>query len=96
MEKGQLLASLKPKFGSDFSEKLINEVKITHKKLNFIQADIEKLPKVIGKIRFDFVIICDTIGYLEDISKALDQLHRFFDEDTRLIVSYYSPLWTHF
>ena len=39
------------------------------------------------------MIICDTIGYLEDITQTLDNLHKFFTEDTRLIVSYYSPLW---
>ncbi len=29
------------------------------------------------KIKFDFVIICDTIGYLEDITETLDNLHFF-------------------
>ena len=83
--------------GVDFSKKFIKEAKRKYNKLNFIEADIEKLPKNIGnKTKFDFVIICDTIGYLEDITDALDSFHHFFTEDTRLIVSYYSPLWAPF
>ena len=93
---GQLLASLKPNYGLgvDFSKKLIKEAKKKYHKLNFVETDIEKLSKTIGnKTKFDFVIICDTIGYLEDITDTLDSLHCFFNEDTRLIVSYYSPFW---
>ena len=93
---GHLLSSLKPKYGLgiDFSKKLLKEAKKKHKKLNFIEADIEKLPvNLSNKIKFDFVIICDTIGYLEDITETLENLHQFFNEDTRLIISYYSPLW---
>ena len=96
---GQLLASLKPNYGVgvDFSKKFIKEAKKKYHKLNFIEADIENLPKNIGnKTKFDFVIICDTIGYLEDITDTLDSYHHFFTEDTRLIVSYYSPLWAPF
>ncbi len=93
---GQLLASLKPKhgIGIDFSKKLIKEAKGKHSSLTFIEADIESLPANIKRTKFDFVIVCDTIGYLEDVEETLSNLHRFFDEDTRLIVSYYSPLWT--
>ena len=96
---GQLLASLKPKYGLgiDFSKKLVKEAKKKYHKLNFIETDLEKMPKTIGnKTKFDFVILCDTIGYLEDITDTLDSLHHFFSEDTRLVVSYYSPLWAPF
>ena len=96
---GQLLSSLKPDYGLgvDFSKKLIKEAQIKYKELNFIEADIEDLPKSLeNEKKFDFVIICDTVGYLEDITKTLDKLHHFFNEDTRLIVSYYSPLWLPF
>ena len=96
---GHLLASLKPNYGLgiDFSKKFVKEAKRKYHNLNFVEADIEKLPKTLGnKTRFDFIIICDTIGYLEDITDTLNSLHHFFNEDTRLIVSYYSPLWAPF
>ena len=92
-----MLSSFKPSYGLgiDFSKQLVKEAKKKYKKLNFIEADIESLPKKLNNnVKFDFVIMCDTIGYLEDITEALDSFHRFFDEDTRLIISYYSPLWS--
>ena len=94
---GHLLSALKPNYGLgiDFSKKLIKEAKRKFSKLEFIEADIEKLPSSLNsKVKFDFVVICDTIGYLEDVEETLLHIHRFFDENTRLIISYYSPLWT--
>ena len=96
---GQLLNALNPNYGLgiDFSKKFVKEAKEKYEGLNFIEADIEKLPSTLNKkVKFDFVIICDTIGYLEDITETLDNLHYFFNEDTRLIVSYFSPLWAPF
>ena len=44
---GHLLSSFKPNYGLgiDFSKKLIKEAKEKYRELNFIQADIEDLPK---------------------------------------------------
>ena len=92
---GHLLYSLEPNYGLgiDFSKKLVKEAKEKYDTLNFIGADIEKLPSNLNsKIKFDFVVICDTIGYLEDISETLDNLHNFFNEDTRLIAVSYTHL----
>ena len=93
---GHLLAALRPKYGLgiDFSKKLISEAKNNYSKLDFIEADIEKLPsKISQKGFFDFIIISDTIGYLEDVEETLGRLHKYCNQNTRLIVSYYSPLW---
>ena len=78
---GHLLSSFKPNYGLgiDFSKKLVKEAKEKYKDLNFIEADIENLPKNLNtKIKFDFIIMCDTVGYLEDITETLDNLHKFF------------------
>ena len=93
---GHLLSSLNPKYGLgiDFSKKLISEAKKKYLNLDFIEADIENLPSNISKKGpFDFIIISDTIGYLEDVEETLGRLHKYCNQNTRLIVSYYSPLW---
>ena len=93
---GQLIASLSPSYGLgiDFSKNLIKQAKKNYSDINFLEADIEHLPSSIKKNGpFDFVIISDTIGYLEDIEQTLEKIHQYFGENTRLIVSYYSPLW---
>lgn len=94
---GHLLAGLKPKkgVGLDISKNLIEEAKKDYPSLNFFQGDIENISDEIKKTGpFDFILLCDTIGYLEDIQESLSKLHVLFNNDTRLIISYYSPLWT--
>ena len=85
---GHLLASLNPKYGLgiDFSKKLISEAKNNYSKLDFIEADIEKLSSNISKkSTFDFIIISDTIGYLEDVEESLGRMHRYCNKKNRLI-----------
>ncbi len=93
---GHLLASLKPSYGLgiDISAGMINEAKSKYKQLNFIEADAEN-KKIINKLDtiFDYIIISDTIGYFNDIQTTMDNLHKVCNEDTRVIVAYYSPFW---
>ena len=94
---GHLLAGLKPNkgVGLDISKNLIKDAKKDYPDLKFYQGDIEKLPEEIKKsVPFDFILICDTVGYLEDIQKSLEKIHILFSKSTRLIISYYSPIWT--
>ena len=93
---GSLLASLKPLrgVGIDFSPAMIDFARQRHPDLEFTLGDIEDAA-TIGEIQgdFDFVIISDTIGMVEDIDAMLHNLHRLFSPSTRLIVAYFSPFW---
>ena len=42
---------------------------------------------------FDFILIVDTIGVLDDCQAMLNSLHALCTRDTRLVVTYYSHLW---
>ena len=42
----------------------------------------------------NYIILSDTIGYIEDIQTTLESLHEFCNKETRIIISYYSPLWS--
>lgn len=93
---GDLLASLKPAVGVgvDFSAAMIEQARARHPTLQFLQADIEDaeaLDAIEGP--FDFIIISDTIGSLDDCQASLQLLHRHCRPQTRIIVSYYSHLW---
>jgi len=96
---GNLLASLKPKVGVgiDISLGMIKEAKSKYSSFNFIHADIEDL-EVLSNLDqvFDFIIISDTIGYLNDIENTFEELHKVCNSDTRFIVSYYSAVWEPF
>jgi len=93
---GNLLAALEPSIGVgiDISKGMIAEAKNKYDNIDFIEADIENT-NILKKINqlFDFIIISDTIGYLNDIENTFNELHKVCSADTRIIVSYYSPFW---
>lgn len=93
---GQLLAGLRPErgVGVDFSPAMLEVARANHPGLEFVEADIED-PASLAAVEgtFDFVVLSDTIGQLEDIEYTLKELHRFFHAGTRLVIAYYSSLW---
>jgi ubiquinone/menaquinone biosynthesis C-methylase UbiE len=94
---GALLKSLNPSYGVgiDLSKKIIKEANKNNKGIKFLQGDISNLKKFLSeKEKFDYIILSDTIGYIEDIQTTLESLHIFCHKETRVIISYYSPLWS--
>jgi SAM-dependent methyltransferase len=93
---GHLLASLKPSqgVGIDFSPAMIAEARKLHPELTFIEGDIEN-PAALSSLgqTFDYIVISDTIGLVEDIEETLRLLHPLCTSETRLVIAYYSPLW---
>jgi SAM-dependent methyltransferase len=93
---GSLLACLKPSrgVGVDFSPAMIEQARAAHPHLEFILADIEN-PKTIASIEgdFDYIVLSDTIGSLEDIEETLRGLHPLCIASTRLVIAYFTPGW---
>jgi SAM-dependent methyltransferase len=93
---GDLLAALKPSVGVgvDFSTGMIEQARNRHPDLHFVIGDIEDAA-VIEALDgpFDYVILSDTIGALDDCEATIALLHRLCNRGTRLIISYYSHLW---
>jgi len=93
---GDLLGRLKPSkgLGVDISPAMVEAARTRHPELTFREADVgaaESLKALRGK--FDYVVMADTIGSLEDCQTALEHLHRFCRPDTRIVIAYYSRLW---
>ena len=93
---GKLLSALNPSYGVgvDISSNMISIAQKNYPKHEFIIGDIED-KELIDSLKgpFDFVILSDTIGYLDDCEVALSSLHSLCTENTRLVVSYYSMSW---
>lgn len=93
---GRLLSELKPSVGVgvDFSPAMINLARQNFPQLSFHVADIEN-PKEMELIQgeFDYIVLSDTIGSLEDCQKTLSSLHRFCNAETRIVVAYFDQLW---
>lgn len=93
---GDLLGSLEPSYGVgiDISESMILLAKERYPHLKFTCEDIDDLnERSVDIARFDYVILADTIGYLEDIQQTLSKIKSFTDQDSRLIISYFSQMW---
>ena len=93
---GDLLAALEPSLGVgvDLSPAMIDRAQSKHAHLTFYVGDAEDdafLATIEGP--FDYIILSDTIGLLEDIETALRGLHRLCTPDTRLVIAYYSHIW---
>jgi len=93
---GQLLNKLIPSYGVgvDLSANMVSVAQQNYPNLEFIQGDLED-ESLISSLQgpFDFIILSDTIGYLDDCENAFAGLHSLCTPDTRLIVSYYSWRW---
>ena len=95
---GWLLDELKPAkgVGVDFSATMTDQAKASHPNLTFLHGDIED-PEFMTSLEaqgpFDYIILSDTVGYLDDIIETLKSISRLCEPHTRLVVSHYSHLW---
>jgi SAM-dependent methyltransferase len=93
---GQLLNILNPSYGLgvDISANMVSIAKQNYPNLEFLQGDLED-ESLISSLQgpFDFIILSDTIGYLDDCENTLVGLHSLCTPDTRLIISYYTWVW---
>jgi SAM-dependent methyltransferase len=93
---GNLLAALEPSVGVgvDFSEPMIAAARRAHAKLSFFVGDIEDadfMRSLPGP--FDFILIGDTLGSLDDCQRVFENLHPLCTRETRLVIAYFSHLW---
>ena len=89
---GELLSALNPGrgLGIDISSKMVEVARKNFPKLQFEIGDLENLQI---EEKFDYVVLVETIGYVEDIQLAFEELHKVCKPETRLIIVYYNYLW---
>ncbi len=89
---GELLAALEPSrgVGVDISPRMVEQARRNFPALDFRVDDMEDLQ--ISE-KFDYVLVVDTIGHVDDIQLAFSQLHKVCRPETRVIVVYYNYLW---
>jgi SAM-dependent methyltransferase len=90
---GDLLAAVASPghgLGVDFSEAMIRVARSRHPAHRFLVGDAERLP--LSGV-FDYVILSDLVGNLEDVQGGLTELHRVVGPRSRIVVTYYNYLW---
>jgi SAM-dependent methyltransferase len=91
---GELLNALEPSrgVGIELSPKTAQLSQQRYPQLEIINDDVESLGKLSSEA-FDYIVMSDLVGYLDDIQSFFQSLRRFCERDTRLVVSYYNFLW---
>jgi SAM-dependent methyltransferase len=89
---GDLLAALAPSrgVGIDISPKAVKVARSKHPGIAFLAGDAEDIPL---SESFDYVLLSDLIGYLEDVQRVFEQLNRICHPRTRVILTYFNYLW---
>ena len=92
---GDLLACInaKKKVGIDYSRNMIGIAKRKYPDINFMAMEAENLN---FKEKFDYVILSNLIGYLEDIQTVFAELEKVCHPHSKVIVTYYNFLWQPF
>lgn len=91
---GDLLAGIEGsrKVGIDFSEEYIAWAKEKHgsKGIEFLVMDANDI-RLEGT--FDFIIISNLIGFVDDVQNVFEQVNKLCHANTKVIVQYYNSLW---
>ena len=97
---GDKLASLKPSYGIgvDFCPELIGLANhhYSDPNLKFIVGDIENqdlIDSLVTHGPFEIILLSDVIGLLEDCQQTMSQIKKLCNNETRIIISYYSRAW---
>jgi ubiquinone/menaquinone biosynthesis C-methylase UbiE len=89
---GDLLASLRPSrgVGIDLSPGMVEVARRRHPDLTWIVGDAEAV-ELDGT--FDYIVLSDLLGHLEDIVETLRSLRSLARPETRVIITYYNYVW---
>ncbi|MCK5510456.1 glycosyltransferase [Candidatus Parcubacteria bacterium] len=90
---GELLDAVNSRvgFGMDLSSEVIKISQEKYPQLKFIYGDIDKELNIDEK--FDYIILSDLIGYLEDIQTSFENLKKVCHDRSRIIVTQYNNIW---
>jgi ubiquinone/menaquinone biosynthesis C-methylase UbiE len=91
--RGDLLAGLEPEFGVgiDFSAVAIEQAKLRHPDLTFVQADAHELS--LPHQVFDYIVVSELVNDLWDVQRVLQSLRPYCAPHTRLVMNFYSHVW---
>jgi len=95
---GDLIANIKGKHktGIDFSEEQIKWAKEKYGHYSNIEFLVMDANDLNLNQKYDLIIISNVIGFLEDIQKVFEQLHKVAHPRTKIIVQYYNSFWEPF
>jgi hypothetical protein len=91
-ECGDILAAVRPSYGIgiDSDEQAIELAKKRFASLNF---DVQDPHELRLDEKYDYVIICNSLGLWGDIQQVLEKIKPLTHDKTRIVITYYNYLW---
>ena len=91
--------SASKKVGVDLSPQMLVEATKNCPDAIFIEADVEdkmSMPAILKEGPYDYILLSDTLAYLDDIEIALSNIASLCTAETRIVISTYNHLWEPF
>jgi hypothetical protein len=90
---GYLLNSLEPSYGLGISQdqQAVEQAQTKFSHLKFLASNPESF--CLSDLLFDYIVMANTISYLEDITLTLNNLYQSSQPSTRLILTFHNPSW---
>ncbi len=78
----------------DSSEALVEYSRAKYPRYRFDHGEPDRLSEVLGdEAPFDYIVLPDLVGLVEDLQRALAALHPYCHAGTRLVLTSYNFLW---
>ncbi|MDD8018774.1 MAG: bifunctional class I SAM-dependent methyltransferase/glycosyltransferase family 2 protein [Bacteroidota bacterium] len=89
---GDFINAVQPSYGVgiDFSSKMVDHAQKKYPHLKFFTMDAEDFS--LDEI-FDYVIMSDLVGHLNDIQKAFDAAQKIMKPHSRFVITYHNFMW---
>lgn len=89
---GNLLSEVRPQYGLGID---INSVAVENAREKFphLNFRVENAEVFTAKIDFDYIILANTVSYIENIQKTFKNLRGMAQPSTRVILTFHNPAW---
>lgn len=90
---GELLKSINPVrgVGIDISQKMVEIASKKYPSISWFVSNHENMPNL--EDSFDYILMSDLVGYLEDMETDFCEIRRLCRSNTRLIITYSNYMW---
>ncbi|MFQ5964305.1 MAG: glycosyltransferase [Candidatus Scalinduaceae bacterium] len=79
--------------GIDSSSGMIKKARVKYPDIPFDVMNAENIEPEKLNESYDYIIMSDLIGHLNDVQKAFEESKKLMHDGSRLIITYYSYLW---
>jgi SAM-dependent methyltransferase len=89
---GDLLAAVEPSYGVGIDIDP-HSIELARKRFPHLKFSVEDPHELALTEKFDYVLICNSLGRWHDIQQVFERIRPLTEEGTRIVITYYNYLW---